>query len=74
MANTAVPATTDVERAEAELAAEPESVDPWAEGLDVEHDVVVRLLPEIHWVEAQAIFLGPSEPRIVLDVAPWDEE
>lgn len=53
---------------------EPADSDASTAGVDVERDVVVRLAPAIRWVSAQAIYLGPTEPRIVLDIAPWDEE
>jgi hypothetical protein len=38
---------------------------PGIREIEVEQDVVVRLLPqEFHWVEVDAEYLGPARPRI----------
>lgn len=62
------------ERPDLVLIDEADDRDDLAAGLDLQHDIVVRLTPAVRWVPAIATYLGPTEPRIVLDRAPLDEE
>lgn len=74
MVRTALQPAIEDERPDLVLVDGAAGRDDLAPGFDVEHDIVVRLTPAVRWVPAIATYLGPTEPRVVLDLAPLDEE
>lgn len=50
------------------------TVSPGISEIEVEQEVVVRLLPqEFHWVEVDAEYLGPARPRIPRELSGVEE-